>query len=74
MGIEEQRRRAVGRARAGEDFKEEGLGQDANPFDREKDFAAWDAYAWRMHELWSADFSAAMAEQKEERRRQRCRQ
>ncbi len=44
------------------DFREEGLGQDANPYNKEQEREAHQAYAWRMHELWAQDFNQTVAE------------
>ena len=60
-------RRVIGQCRAEEDFKEEGLGQDANPFDRNTDKEAWSGYMWRMAQLWNDDFNQFMAENKRAR-------
>lgn len=57
------------------DFKEEGLGQDDNPFDRETERDNHDRYAWQMHRLWSNDLhnqvAADKAIEKQQRKEQR---
>jgi len=35
-----------------------GGDQDSNPYDKETQRTQWEAYAWRMHELWHNDFKA----------------
>lgn len=44
--------------RARYDYREEGAGQDDNPYDKETQRPEYDRYAWEMHKIWSEDFTA----------------
>ena len=35
-----------------------GGGQEDNPYSKTTQRPQWDAYAWKMHELWHNDFKA----------------
>jgi hypothetical protein len=48
-------------ARAGFDFREEGVGQDHNPYSRTSQPLAWEEYSETMRKLWSGDFAQAQA-------------
>ena len=41
--------------RADDDFRA-GEGQDFNPYDKISQPMQWEAYAWRMHQLWHQEF------------------
>lgn len=57
--------------RARQDYREEGVGQDANPYDRDADPDNYHRYAWEMHKIWAEEFNAEIQLAKAEMKRQK---